>query len=50
VDTSSDPGLYAERSEALKLAVLRLLEKLNDQTLFVCQGGQFITCFILTLR
>ena len=29
VDTSSDPGLGAERSEALKLAVLLLLEKLS---------------------
>jgi RNA polymerase sigma-70 factor (ECF subfamily) len=29
VDTSSDPGLGAERSEALKLAVLMLLEKLS---------------------
>jgi RNA polymerase sigma-70 factor (TIGR02957 family) len=29
VDTSSDPGIGAERSEALKLAVLILLEKLS---------------------
>src|SRR5216683_1422092 len=29
VDTSSDPGLGAERSETLKLAVLLLLEKLS---------------------
>ena len=29
VDTSSDPGLGAERSEALKLAILLLLEKLS---------------------
>ena len=29
VDTSSDPGLGAERGEALKLAVLMLLEKLS---------------------
>jgi RNA polymerase sigma-70 factor (ECF subfamily) len=29
VDTSSDPGLGAEREEALKLAVLMLLEKLS---------------------
>src|ERR1700742_1315462 len=29
VDTSSDPGLGAERDEALKLAVLVLLEKLS---------------------
>jgi RNA polymerase sigma-70 factor (TIGR02957 family) len=29
VDTSSDPGIGAERSEALKLAVLLLLEKLT---------------------
>src|SRR5499425_1496552 len=29
VDTSSDPGIGAERSEALKLAVLLLLEKLS---------------------
>ena len=29
VDTSSDPGLGAERHEALKLAVLMLLEKLS---------------------
>jgi RNA polymerase sigma-70 factor (ECF subfamily) len=29
VDTSSDPGLAAERGEALKLAVLVLLEKLS---------------------
>src|SRR6266849_2796470 len=29
VDTSADPGLGAERSEALKLAVLLLLEKLS---------------------
>ena len=29
VDTSSDPGLGAERGEALKLAVLLLLEKLS---------------------
>src|ERR1700757_3958402 len=29
VDTSSDPGLGAERSEALKLAVLLLLERLS---------------------
>jgi len=29
VDTSSDPGLGAERGEALKLAVLVLLEKLS---------------------
>jgi RNA polymerase sigma-70 factor (ECF subfamily) len=29
VDTSSDPGLGAERTEALKLAVLLLLEKLS---------------------
>jgi RNA polymerase sigma-70 factor (ECF subfamily) len=29
VDTSTDPGLGAERSEALKLAVLLLLEKLS---------------------
>jgi RNA polymerase sigma-70 factor (ECF subfamily) len=29
VDTSSDPGLDAERGEALKLAVLLLLEKLS---------------------
>src|SRR6202008_3791709 len=29
VDTSGDPGLGAERSEALKLAVLLLLEKLS---------------------
>jgi RNA polymerase sigma-70 factor (TIGR02957 family) len=29
VDTSSDPGLGAERDEALKLAVLMLLEKLS---------------------
>src|SRR5262249_30276899 len=29
VDTSSDPGLGAERGEALKLAVLVLLEKLT---------------------
>jgi len=28
VDTSGDPGIGAERSEALKLAVLLLLEKL----------------------
>jgi RNA polymerase sigma-70 factor (TIGR02957 family) len=29
VDTSSDPGIGAERAEALKLAVLMLLEKLS---------------------
>jgi RNA polymerase sigma-70 factor (ECF subfamily) len=29
VDTTSDPGIGAERSEALKLAVLMLLEKLS---------------------
>src|SRR5579864_250894 len=29
VDTSSDPGLGAERGEALKIAVLLLLEKLS---------------------
>ena len=29
VDTSSDPGIGAERSEALKLAILLLLEKLS---------------------
>lgn len=29
VDTSSDPALHAERGEALRLAVLRLLEKLS---------------------
>jgi RNA polymerase sigma-70 factor (TIGR02957 family) len=31
VDTSSDPGLGAERGEALKLAVLMLLEKLSPK-------------------
>jgi RNA polymerase sigma-70 factor (ECF subfamily) len=30
VDTSSDPGIGAERAEALKLAVLLLLEKLSS--------------------
>lgn len=29
VDSSSDPALHAERTEALRLAVLRLLEKLS---------------------
>ena len=29
VDTSGDPGLYAERGEALRLAILVLLEKLS---------------------
>src|SRR3954470_3086683 len=31
VDTSSDPGIGAERGEALKLAVLVLLEKLSPK-------------------
>lgn len=29
MDTSGDPGLYAERAEALRLAVLELLERLS---------------------
>src|ERR1700730_15034567 len=38
VDTSSDPGLGAERSEALKRAVLLLLEKLSHRTCRLCSA------------
>ena len=41
VDTSANPGLGAERGEALELAVLVLLERLADGTRRVSAAGRF---------